>query len=149
MDPRTDTADEVTCEVDGHVAIVRLDRPERQNAITRTMLAGLAKVRVRVNRDPEVRAVVLTGSGRVFCAGLDLRGGSGIGEGRQAPTLPLRDAPLAVQGTKRMMRMGLDEPFETHVHHVYLQLLPLFGSDDFREGMATFMEKRAAEFRGR
>lgn len=109
-----------------------------------------------------------------------------VGEGRQAPTLPLRDAPpivlhamdkptlcahdgsgagygmdlalaaeiaadapLAVQGTQRMMRMGLDETFETHVHHVYLQLLSLFGSDDFREGMAAFMEKRAAEFRGR
>ena len=59
------------------------------------------------------------------------------------------NAPLAVQGTKRMMRMGLDETFETHVHHVYLQLLPLFGSDDFREGMAAFVGKRPAEFKGR
>src|SRR5882672_9281809 len=44
------------------------------------------------------------------------------------------NAPLAVQATKRMMRMGLEETFEANVHHVFLQLLPLFGSKDFREG---------------
>jgi enoyl-CoA hydratase/carnithine racemase len=38
------------------------------------------------------------------------------------------NAPLAVQATKRMMRMGQDETFEANVHHVYLQLLPLFRS---------------------
>ena len=41
------------------------------------------------------------------------------------------NAPLAVRASKRMMRMGLEESFETHVQHVYLQLLPLFASDDF------------------
>ena len=35
------------------------------------------------------------------------------------------NAPLAVQASKRMMRMGLSEGFADHVHHVYLQLLPL------------------------
>ena len=38
------------------------------------------------------------------------------------------NAPLAVQAAKRMMRMGLNETFTDHVHHVYLQLLPLFAS---------------------
>ena len=37
-----------------------------------------------------------------------------------------RNAPLAVQASKRMMRMGMNETFNDHVHHVFLQLLPLF-----------------------
>src|SRR5215218_8244007 len=52
------------------------------------------------------------------------------------------NAPLAVRATKRMFRMAEREDFDDHVHHVYLQLLPLFGSKDFREGMAAFLERR-------
>lgn len=59
------------------------------------------------------------------------------------------NAPLAVQATKRMMRMAWNEPFREHVHHVYLQLLPLVQSDDAKEGMRAFMEKRDPVFRGR
>lgn len=58
-------------------------------------------------------------------------------------------APLAVQASKRMMRMGMNETFNDHVHHVFLQLLPLFRSEDAREGMRAFMEKRPAKFQGR
>lgn len=59
------------------------------------------------------------------------------------------NAPLAVRASKRLMRAGLEETFTDHVHHVYLQLLPLFRSDDFREGMASFLEKRPPNFTGR
>ena len=58
------------------------------------------------------------------------------------------NAPLAVQAAKRMMRMGWNENFPDHVHHVYLQLLPLMQTQDFREALAAFVEKRQAEFKG-
>jgi enoyl-CoA hydratase/carnithine racemase len=59
------------------------------------------------------------------------------------------NAPLAVQATKRMMRMGQNETFEANVHHVFLQLLPLFRTKDFKEGITSFLEKREPKFEGR
>ena len=59
------------------------------------------------------------------------------------------NAPLAVQSAKRLMRMGQLQTFPDHVHHVYLQFLSLMRTEDAREGMVSFLEKRAAEFQGR
>jgi enoyl-CoA hydratase/carnithine racemase len=59
------------------------------------------------------------------------------------------NAPLAVQSAKRLMRMGMEETFNDHVHHVYLQFLQLVRTQDFREGMTSFLEKRPADFKGR
>ena len=59
------------------------------------------------------------------------------------------NAPLAVRAIKRMMRMAETETFEQNVHHVFLQLLPLFRTKDFEEGVAAFLEKRPAQFEGR
>ncbi len=57
-------------------------------------------------------------------------------------------APLAVRAAKRMMRAGQSEEFDNHVQHVFVQLLPLFRSKDFREGMMAFLEKREPNFEG-
>jgi enoyl-CoA hydratase/carnithine racemase len=253
---------ELLVEKQGGVTILTLNRPERLNAISGPMLAALTEQLLEANRDPEVRVVLITGAGRAFCAGLDLKeqaSGGNLGGGfdlREAPPVVLHqmdkptiaainggaagygmdlaigcdirlasdsaklsaaftkrgvipesggtwlmprlvgwakaseifftgrtlsadeclelglvskvvpgellmkealalaheiaaNAPLAVQGTKRMMRMALTETFEANVHHVYLQLLPLFRSKDFSEGVKSFLEKRPAKFEGK
>ena len=57
------------------VGTVTLDRPESLNALNATMRRELLTALKAVARDASVRAVILTGSGRGFCAGADLRGG--------------------------------------------------------------------------
>ncbi|MBK9178099.1 MAG: enoyl-CoA hydratase/isomerase family protein [Acidimicrobiales bacterium] len=254
-------------DTDGHVAVLTLNRPDRLNAISGAMLAELSERLVEADRDRAVRAIVLTGAGRGFCAGLDLKdqsSGQGLTVGaavnelelRTAPPVVLHEvdtpticalnggaagygmdlalgcdirlaadtaklaaafcrrgilpesggtwllprlvgwskaaeiiftgrtlgatecldlglvsavvpgeelmdramalaaevaasAPLAVRASKRMMRAAQEEAFANHVQHVFLELLPLFRSADFREGMAAFLEKRPAEFTGR
>jgi enoyl-CoA hydratase len=56
------------------VAIVTLNRPERLNAVHGPMHLEVEDIWVDLDRDPEVRAIVLTGAGRAFCAGGDIRG---------------------------------------------------------------------------
>ncbi len=253
------------------IATITLNRPERLNAITLPMLASLSRALRDADQDRQVRVIVLTGAGRGFCAGLDIKdvaSGTGIGadgggglatsrfdlagsppvvlhttdkpvlcalnggaagygldlalgcdiriassEAKLAAVFTKRgilpesggswllprligwakaaevafrgmtlsahealemglvnhvveaerlmpftreiadeiaaNAPLAVQATKRVMRLGLEETFEANVHHVFLQLLPLFQTEDFREGMLSFLEKRPAHFKGR
>lgn len=58
-----------------HVATITLDRPDRLNAFTVTMQRELCAALDRIDADPDVRAVVVTGRGRGFCAGADLGGG--------------------------------------------------------------------------
>lgn len=255
--------------VDGHVATITLNRPERLNAISVPMLDALSRALVAADEDRAVRVIVLTGAGKGFCSGLDLKdlaAGKSIGgdndampvrfDLRNAPPVVLHqvdkptlcalngaaagygmdlalgcdiriasdkakfapgfakrgvlpesggtwllprlvgwakaceiafsgrtlqaaeclelglvnkvvphdlfekevraladeiasNAPLAVQAIKRMMRLGLEDSFESNVHQVYLQLLPLFRTRDFQEGVKAFLEGRAPNFEGR
>ncbi|HLI01760.1 MAG TPA: enoyl-CoA hydratase-related protein, partial [Acidimicrobiales bacterium] len=63
--------DRVTCRMHDGVADVRLNRPDKLNALDRPMLEALATVGDDLREDRSVRAVVLSGEGRAFCAGLD------------------------------------------------------------------------------
>ena len=256
-----------------HIATITLNRPERLNAISFEMLELLTQRLAEAEADTEVRVVVLTGAGRGFCSGLDLKdaaagkgiGGAGVlspGGGaahfstRNLPTTVLNqldtpilcaingpaagygldlalgcdirlmsegtklipgfarrgiipesggtwylprlvgwakaceigflgddlpaaralelglvnkvlpaeqlmpeahawaakiaaNAPLALQAMKRLYRHGLTEDFESHSHHVLMQLMLLFRSQDFQEGILSFMEKRSPEFTGK
>ena len=64
-------------EVEDGVATITLNRPEQFNAVTTEMIADLIGLLDRTDEDDDVRAVVVTGSGRAFCAGADLAGGEG------------------------------------------------------------------------
>ncbi len=260
---------EIEVSRDGQIATVLLNRPERMNTISQSMLSTLSSALLDCDQDPEIRAIVIAGAGRAFCAGLDLQDAAsdeGVSKGgfALAPKLELRDfppnvlhhldtpticainggaagfgldlalccdiriagqgaklaavftkrgvvpesggtwllprligwakaaeivftgrtlgaeeslelglvnqvvedavllerarviaseiadnAPLAVQAAKRMMRAGLSEGFDENVERVYLQVMPLLKSDDFREGFTAFLEKRKPKFEGR
>ena len=73
---------EVLVRDEDHVRWIILNRPERMNAITGTMLADLNDALKSADDDTNVRVVLLTGEGRAFCSGLDLKqaaSGEGIG----------------------------------------------------------------------
>jgi enoyl-CoA hydratase/carnithine racemase len=65
----------IAYEVAGPVATITLDRPDKLNAFTRTMAIELLAAFDLTDADDDVRAVVVTGRGRGFCAGADLSGG--------------------------------------------------------------------------
>lgn len=105
--------DRVTVVVKGGVADVRLNRPEKINALDPAMFAGLRAAAQQVGSDPTVRAVVLSGEGKGFCAGLDLAAiagmdssgqpegsdGSGPGAGAQPAPAPVRRLADRVEGS--------------------------------------------------
>ena len=67
-------SDELIKERDGNVLTVRLNRPDARNAINAAVMQGLAAAVRDAETDPEIRAMVITGTGdRAFCAGMDLR----------------------------------------------------------------------------
>jgi enoyl-CoA hydratase/carnithine racemase len=69
---RHNFADRVTVSVEGHVAHVLLDRADKMNALDDAMFEAVIAAGEHVRALPGVRAVVLSGAGRAFCAGLDL-----------------------------------------------------------------------------
>ncbi|MEA2613207.1 MAG: 2-(1,2-epoxy,2-dihydrophenyl)acetyl-CoA isomerase, partial [Chloroflexota bacterium] len=64
--------DGLRVDVDGPVATITLDRPEALNALTVPVKVALRQALERLAVDRAVRAVILTGAGRAFCAGQDL-----------------------------------------------------------------------------
>ena len=60
-------------EKTGEIAIVTLNRPTAMNALSRELRSAIAKTVDELEADPGVRVMILTGSGKAFCAGLDLK----------------------------------------------------------------------------
>ena len=74
----TDTATftEIAYEVADGVATITLDRPDKLNAFTLEMMSELVDAFDRADADDDVRAIIVTGAGRGFCAGADLSAGA-------------------------------------------------------------------------
>jgi enoyl-CoA hydratase/carnithine racemase len=66
----------IRCEREGHVLTVTLSRPDQLNAFNRPMMEELIAAFDEADADDAVRAVIVTGAGRAFCAGADLAGGA-------------------------------------------------------------------------
>jgi enoyl-CoA hydratase/carnithine racemase len=82
--------DHILVERDGRVAVVTLNRPEVMNALNRQMYAELEQAFRDLHRDPEVWCLVLTGAGRAFCSGDDVKQIM-LGEQRDETVTRLRD----------------------------------------------------------
>ena len=64
--------DPILYETDGPIAIIRLNRPERRNAINESLLRGLYDSLESATNDSAVKVIIITGEGKAFCSGLDL-----------------------------------------------------------------------------
>jgi enoyl-CoA hydratase/carnithine racemase len=97
---------EIIYEVSDNIATVTLHRPDKMNAFTGVMMNELLQVFDEIDADDNVRAVIVTGSGRAFCAGADLsHGAETFSDGKlsgQTPTAVRRDGGGMV--TLRMFR---------------------------------------------
>jgi len=78
----------VQYEIRPPAAVITLDRADKRNALSRTLIANLTEAFHRAREDPAARCVVLTAAGTVFCAGMDLA--------ELAETLDARQEPSAV-----------------------------------------------------
>ena len=65
----------ITLDIDDGIATITLNRPERMNAFTLTMMEELIAALDHTDANDDVRAVIVTGAGKAFCAGADLSGG--------------------------------------------------------------------------
>ena len=72
-----DTSSPVLYEQDGHIVTITYNRPERLNAINGAMRQGLNAAWTTFLEDPDAWVAILTGSGRAFCAGADVKDGVG------------------------------------------------------------------------
>ncbi len=69
------TYEQILFEVNNSILTITLNRPEKLNAFTRQMMTELIDAFDRADADDEIRAIIITGAGRAFCAGADLSSG--------------------------------------------------------------------------
>jgi enoyl-CoA hydratase/carnithine racemase len=117
--------EQILYTVDGGVAVVTLNRPDKLNAMTARMGAELGDAMAEADGDDDVRAVVVTGAGRGFCAGADLGDGDGFGAGwgkagqpmrRMAPMDVRKPVIAAING--HAVGVGLTWPLQADIRYV-------------------------------
>lgn len=136
------------------VVTLTLNRPDRLNALSPDMLAQLTEALTRIAGDANVRALVLTGAGRGFCAGGDVK--------RMAEGAIDYDAPDAVATLRRKMEVArllheLPQPTVAARTQSLASILDLEAehqtaasrSADHREATRAFLDKRSPVFTGR
>ena len=101
-------SDLVTIEVNNHVADVRLNRPDKMNAVNPAMWKAIYEAGTSLMENREVRAVVLSGNGRGFCAGLDMASMQGMADRDE-------EAP----GSGMSLKSGTEQP-ENHFQRAAL-----------------------------
>jgi enoyl-CoA hydratase/carnithine racemase len=99
--------------LDGHVATLTLNRPEKRNALSDHLTPALRQMLLELDTDPRVRCLVITGAGEAFCAGGDV---SGMGSGRtqtaaaaEAPRPSLDDAIRTLKHKQETLSLRLQE----------------------------------------
>ncbi len=95
--------DTILFHIRDRVALITLNRPDQLNALSFKMRDELSAAFDRCGEDPEVRAVVLAGAGRAFCAGIDLADGS-FEEG------PIESVEARTRGDFRATLTGMGKP---------------------------------------
>ena len=117
--------EQIVYEVDSAVAVVTLNRPDKLNAMTAQMGAELEDAMAEADGDDDVRAVVITGAGRGFCAGADLGSGGRFGAGwgeserklrRMLPMDVRKPVIAAINGPA--VGVGLTWPLQADVRYV-------------------------------
>ena len=118
-------ADRVTVDIQDGVADVRMVRTDKMNALDDPMFAALIATGERLKTEKGVRAVVLSGEGRAFCAGLDMGNFGKMASGERSGGGGLVDTPRTASGANRaqnavMVWRDIPVPVIAAVHGVAL-----------------------------
>ena len=83
---------EILYDVADNILTITLNRPEKLNAFTGTMMSEMIDAFQRANKDDAIRCIIVTGAGRAFCAGADLSAGASTFDATQRADRPERNA---------------------------------------------------------
>ncbi|MDH4281541.1 MAG: crotonase/enoyl-CoA hydratase family protein [Myxococcales bacterium] len=111
-------SERVKLTIDNAVATVRMSRPEKRNALDLGMFEGLIQTGKRVMADPTIRAVVLHGEGKAFCAGLDFASFLGSADSMQKLLAREEDSPANVAQRVAWIWQEVKVPVIAAVHGV-------------------------------
>ncbi|MEL6339253.1 MAG: crotonase/enoyl-CoA hydratase family protein [Myxococcota bacterium] len=108
--------DRVVLSLDGSVATVRLSRPEKLNGLDRAMFEAIVDAGKSISTNPSIRAVVLHGEGRAFCAGLDFPSFVGNPGAMEALLERETDTPANVAQRVAWIWQELPQPVIASIH---------------------------------